>query len=73
MDGEGTSNVNANWSGVMGGVITGQFDMSLSAWLYQEKGSRVLSFSNFMSGGLFLVATPKVPSIDFSFFYRDHS
>ena len=34
LDGTAAS-INANWSGVMGGVITGQYDMSLSSWLYQ--------------------------------------
>ena len=64
------ASLNVSWRGVMGGVITGQYDMSLSAWLYQEKRSKVLSFSTFVTGERFLVATPNVLSIDFGLLLR---
>ena len=67
---DAADSMNANWSGVMGGVITGQYDMSLTAWLYQEKRSKFLSFSHVDNRGLVLVATPNVPNIDFGLFLR---
>ena len=64
------SSMNASWRGVMGGVITGQYDMSLSAWLYQEQRSRVLSFSTLGTQVKFLVTTPQEPNIDFGLLVR---
>ena len=62
--------LNANRSGVMGGVITGKYDMSLSSWLYQEKRSKFLSFSTVDTREHVLVATPNVHNIDIGLFLR---
>ena len=51
-------------------MISGQYDISLNSWLYQEKRSRVLSFSTLITAELVLVATPNVPNIDFGLFLR---
>ena len=44
--------------------------MSLSSWLYQEKRSKVLSFSTYVLSELFLVTTPNVPSLDLDLLLR---
>ena len=51
-------------------MISGQYDISLSSFLYQEKRSRVLSFSTLITAELVLVATPNVPNIDFGLVLR---
>ena len=62
--------VEMNFTGVMGGVIRGQYDLSLSTWIYLEKRSRVLSFSTNYREEKVLVLIPKVPNIDFGIFTR---
>ena len=61
---------NMNWTGVMGGVITGQYDLTLSAWRYTKHRSRFVSVSTFITSHRILVTTPNVPNIDFGLFIR---
>ena len=61
---------NMNWSGVMGGVVTGQYDLSLNAWRYTKERSRFVSVSTFITTYRILVTTPDVPNIDFGLFIR---
>ena len=51
-------------------LIQGQYDMSLSSWVYQEKRSKVLSFSTYILTEYFLVTTPNVPSLDLGLLLR---
>ena len=65
----GASNI-TNLTGVLGGVYTGMYDLSLNGWMYNEKRSRVLSFSPITTSETTLVFSPQMPDIDFGLFAR---
>ena len=66
----GPYNRSGVWGGVMGGVINGQFDMSLSAWQWVFNRVELVSFTTVVRQRSQLVLTPQPPKVDVLLYIR---
>ena len=65
-----STSLNATWGGVQGGVVKGDYEMSLSAWIWNVERNSVLSSAPAVSSRMQLLLTPKSPETDFGLFLR---
>ena len=66
----GPYNRSGTWGGVMGGVINGEFDMSLSAWVWVFNRVDLVSFTTVVRSRSQLVLTPQPPKVDVLLYVR---
>ena len=66
----GPYNRSGVWGGVMGGVINGKFDMSLSAWQWVFNRVELVSFTTVVRQRSQLVLTPQPPKVDVLLYIR---
>jgi hypothetical protein len=66
----GPFNQSGEWDGIMGDVVNGKYDLSLSAWLWMAERYEILTFVPVYSKKQVLVWTPKKPEIDFGLLSR---
>jgi hypothetical protein len=66
----GGNGINATWAGVMGNVITGEYDFSLCTWEWTFERFDLMSMTPVLTGGAVLALTPKNPEIDLGLFIR---
>jgi hypothetical protein len=55
----GPMNLSGEWGGVMGGVIKGEYDLSISSWGRNVDRSHLMTFSSVVPVKEVLVLTPK--------------
>lgn len=60
----GPFNASGTWGGVMGDVINGKFDLSLSQWIWNIERQDLLDFVITSSNWLQLALTPQLPEVD---------
>ena len=63
-------NLSGTWEGVMGGIVSGEYDICPLQWLWTVPRARVLSFSTFTSLRNVLIYIPQNPAVDFWLFFR---
>ena len=66
----GPFNLSGEWGGVMGNVVRGKYDTSISAWDWNLERSNVVQFVLVTKNNRILVWEPKNPEIDFGVFIR---
>ena len=66
----GPFNLSGIWHGVMGGVVNGDFHMSLSQWLWNLPRRDILDFVTVYTERMILALTPSQPTIDMGLFIR---
>ena len=66
----GPFNMSGEWSGVMGNVVKGTYDMSMSPWQWNEERDNLVQFVLIIKSKQILVWEPKNPEIDFCLFIR---
>ncbi len=66
----GPYNASGEWTGVMGDVVRGRYDMSLSAWTWWIERHRVVTLVIVLSSRTVLLWTPKKPRLDVALFVR---
>ena len=66
----GPFNMSGEWSGVMGNVVKGTYDMSLSPWQWVLERDNFVQFVLVIKSKQILVWEPKNPVIDFGLFIR---
>ena len=66
----GPFNLSGDWGGVMGNVVTGKYDVSISAWDWNLERSNVVQYVLVTKNNKILVWEPKNPKIDFGIFLR---
>ena len=58
------------WGGLMGGVVNGDYMISLSTWVWNIERNNLLDFVPILSDRVMLATTPKNPEIDITLFLR---
>ena len=66
----GSYNLSGTWHGVMGGVVNGDFHMSLSQWTWNIERRRILDFVTVYTERMILALTPHQPEVDMGLFIR---
>ena len=66
----GPYNKSGIWGGAMGGVINGDYPMSLSQWVWIADRYNLVDFISTSSDYFLLALTPKPPEIDYGLFIR---
>ena len=66
----GPLNLSGEWGGVMGNVVNGRFDMSMSPWLMGIERHELLQFALVIKSRPILVWEPRYPEVDFGLFIR---
>ena len=66
----GPANKSGVWGGVFGSVVTGDYDTSLSTWLWTRERSEFLDLIQIFSSSMVLVLTPQSPEIDLGLLVR---
>ena len=66
----GPFNLSGEWDGVLGNVVNGKYDLSMSSWDWILERQNVLQFVLVSKTQKILVWEPKNPEIDFGIFIR---
>ena len=66
----GPFNESGIWGGSMGGVINGEYHMSLSQWIWNFDRYGLLDFVSTSANTVTLALTPQPPEMDFGLFIR---
>ena len=66
----GPFNLSGEWGGVMGDVVTGKYQMSLSQWYYIRERNDILDFVSTTSDQEMLALTPQPTAVDIGLFIR---
>ena len=66
----GPFNQSGEWGGVLGDVVMGRFDMSLTPWTWLHKRRDILQFVLMIKQNRILVWEPHNPDVDFGLFLR---
>ncbi len=67
---DGGFDMNGTFEGVIGGVFTGDFDLSIGIWVWNVMRQNILDMAPLMSNSMVLALTPQSPRVDMSFFLR---
>jgi hypothetical protein len=66
----GPYNLSGSWHGVMGGVVNGDFHVSLSQWKWNFHRREILDFVSGYTENMILALNPRQPDIDMGLFVR---
>ena len=66
----GPFNLSGIWHGVMGGVVNGDFHVSLSQWTWNLPRRDILDFVTVYTERMILALTPRQPEVDMGLFIR---
>ena len=63
-------NLSGKWEGIMGGIVSGKYDICPMQWLWTVPRARVLSFATFTTLRNVLLYIPQNPTLDWRLFFR---
>ena len=63
-------NRSGKWEGIMGGIVSGKYDICPMQWLWTVPRARVLSFATFTTLRNVLLYIPQNPTLDWRLFFR---